>query len=262
MSLVTVTREEGLAVLTINNPPVNAFSRAVSNAVREAIVDIAASDARALLTLAEGDHFCAGADVSIFRGQDERSGAGLVANAISLITAFEHLPIPTVMAVQGVCIAAGMELLLAHDIVIAGSSAMIGQTEAMIGTTTLMGGAQRIVARAGAARAKEMVFSGKMYPAEVMERWNIVNQVVPDAELRSTAKAYAARLAKAATPALAAGKAIINATAAAGVGAGDRTLHAAAGQLFGTSDHQRAVEAFLGDGRAAVTKGQFPFEGR
>jgi enoyl-CoA hydratase/carnithine racemase len=84
---------------------------------------------------------------------------------LRLIADLEELPFPTVAAVQGMCIAAGLELVLACDLIWAAASARFGQAEASIGTATLLGGVQRLAERAGPARAREIIYSADQYEA-------------------------------------------------------------------------------------------------
>jgi enoyl-CoA hydratase/carnithine racemase len=245
MEIVRYEEQGTLGIITLNNPPVNAFSWEVSAQLSEILVRISKSEVRAVLTRADGKNFCAGADVNIFVDQTYRTGSSLLSEAFSLIHRLETLHVPTVVAVQGLCLAAGMELMLAHDIIFAGASAQIGQSESMIGATTFAGGAQRICERAGSARAKQMVFEAKFYDAATLERWNIVNYVVPDEELDAKALAYARRLANGPTAALSVSKATINACAGSGLLAADRLLQASAHHLFETDDMRTGVKAFL-----------------
>lgn len=194
--------------------------------------------------------------------QARRSGAGLVSDILDFVQLLENLPIPTVVAVHGMCMAAGMEFLLAHDIAFAAEGARIGQSEALIGTTTLAGGAQRIAARAGVASAKEMVFEGKLYDAATMANWNIVNNVVPDAELHDQAMAYARRLAAGPAAAHMLTKSVFNAFAQAGTTPADRGLMAGAPSIFETRDKRHGVETFLKLGGRAFASGAITFEGR
>jgi enoyl-CoA hydratase/carnithine racemase len=262
MEVVSMHHDGALAILTLNNPPANVFSRAVADQLTAHVKAIGLGDARAMLMRCEGPNFCAGADVNMFVGLDRRTGRGLVADALAMMTAIENLPIPTVVAVKGMCIAAGMEIMLAHDIVFAARTARIGQIEAMIGTTTLAGGAQRIVARAGVARAKQMVFEAKSYFPETLQNWNIVNHTVEDDRLDAEALDYARRLANGPTTAVAIGKAAINSASAASIGAGDRVLSGGASQVFETGDKKRGVEAFFKMGAKAFADGAIAFEGK
>jgi enoyl-CoA hydratase/carnithine racemase len=248
MDVIRYEEDDGLGIITLNNPPVNSFSWEVSAQLQDTVQKIAKGRVRAVLTKAEGKNFCAGADVSIFKNQTYRTSAGLLSEAFSLIHALETLAVPTVVAVQGLCMAAGMEFMLAHDIVFAGETAKIGQSEALIGATTFAGGAQRIAARAGSTRAKQMVYEAKLYDAAQLERWNLVNYVVPDQELQAAALAYAKRLAAGPTAAFAVGKAVINSCASNGQLAADRLLQASASHLFETTNMQTGVKTFLEKG--------------
>ena len=77
---------------------------------------------------------------------------------------------------QGACMAAGLELALACDLIWAASSARFGQVEASIGTTTLLGGVQRLAERAGPSRAREIVYTADQYDAATFERWNTLTE--------------------------------------------------------------------------------------
>src|SRR3546814_13979766 len=90
------------------------------------------------------------------------------------------LPIPIIASVHGVCLGGGFELALACDYIIAAQSAKIGSVEATLGLHPLMGGVQRQVQRAGMARAKEMSMLARRYDPATLERWGLINLVVPD----------------------------------------------------------------------------------
>lgn len=143
---------------------------------------------------------------------------------------------------------------------------MFGRTlvdiEAKIGTTTLAGGAQRIAARAGVARAKQMVFEGLPYDALTMERWGIVNSVVPDAELQDQALKYAQQLAAGPTAAHAVSKAVVNAYGKSGLAAADEALRVGAPRLFETEDKKRCVSAFFEKGPICLFDGSLTYDGR
>ena len=98
-----------------------------------------------------------------------------------MIRRFGEIPIPTVAAVQGLCLAAGLEVALSCDLIWAAEGCNLGLVEAVIGATPFGGGTQRLVARAGAGRAAEAVLTARAYPAETMLDWGVVNRVVPAA---------------------------------------------------------------------------------
>ena len=91
-------------------------------------------------------NFSGGADVAIFKGKTANEARERFTSHLRTIADLEELPFPTIAAVQRACIAAGLELALACDLIWAASSARFGQVEASIGTTTLLGGVQRLAA--------------------------------------------------------------------------------------------------------------------
>jgi enoyl-CoA hydratase/carnithine racemase len=155
--------------------------------------------------------------------------------------------------VQGLCLTAGLELSLACDMIWAAESAQFGLVEAVIGLTPLMGGTQRIAERAGPARARELVMSGGLYDAARLERWNVVNRVLPDEELAAKSLRFAQRLAAGPTRAHHATKRIVRAFLEHGVRGADDATAAIAAPLFETSDLQAAVDTFLAEGPGKAT---------
>jgi enoyl-CoA hydratase/carnithine racemase len=111
--------------------------------------------------------------------------------------------------------------------------------------------------RAGPARAREFVMSQGIYDAATLERWNVVNRVVPDDELLEKGMRFAHRLVAGPTKAHAGTKRIVRAFLRGGVDEADRVTPEVAGELFGTEDLQRAVRSFLAEGPGKAT-----FEGR
>lgn len=242
-----------LAVVTFQGDPRNLLTFDSFHELMQVVDQAIEQKARALLTLVDGEHFSAGANVTeCFLGQDSHSFRRTLQRAIPVMQRFENLPFPTVAAVRGMCLGGGFEIMQLHDIVFAGKSAHFGQVEALIGTTTLLGGAQRLVARVGLARAKEMVFSAGVYEAEKMLEWGLINRVLPDVDVETKAYSYAMKLGNGPTVAYAASKHLINTAAAHGVSAADRILLESAPTTFDTQDMQGAVDAFSKGGTEAL----------
>jgi enoyl-CoA hydratase/carnithine racemase len=116
-----------------------------------------------------------------------------------------------------------------------------------------MGGPQRLAERAGPARARELVFTGEHYPAAVLERWNVVNRVLPDEGFADAARAYAHRVAAGPTVAHAATKQLVAAAVRDGARAADVLVPEVSGPLFATDDLRGAVASFLADGPGKAT---------
>ncbi|KVQ18851.1 hypothetical protein WL99_12015 [Burkholderia cepacia] len=259
---VTFEMDDALAIVTFDDPPLNLMGEAAIAGFEEAVVLAVENKARALLTLAKGDHFCAGAHViENFLDADANKGRRLINRMFATTQRFERLPFPTVVAVRGMCLGGGNEVAQLHDIIWAGESAQFGQVEARIGTATLLGGGARLVSRIGLARAKEMVFSANPYPAKTVLEWGLINRVLPDDQVEAKARAYAKGLSEGPTVAHAVNKAIVNAAAAYGLSAADALTMDSAPQTFDTEDMRDAVKRFAEGGTEALFKG-FVFKGR
>ncbi len=125
-----------------------------------------------------------------------------------------------------------------------------------MGLTPAMGGTQRLAERAGPARARELVMTGELYDAATLERWNVVNRVLPDDGFDRAARQFAHKLAAGPTRAHAATKAIVRACLDQGGARGaDEQVPRLAGDLFATEDLKAAVRSFLerGPGHATYT---------
>jgi enoyl-CoA hydratase/carnithine racemase len=176
---------------------------------------------------------------------------------ITAVRKLEAMPMPTLALVHGLCLTAGLEVSLGCDMLWAAESARFGLVEAVVGLTPGAGGTQRMAERAGPARAREFVMTGGLYDAQTLERWNVVNRVVPDAELLEKGMRFAHRLAAGPTLAHAATKRIVRAHSEGGVDKADRATPKVSAGLFGTEDLRRAVDSFLTEGPGKAT-----FEGR
>jgi enoyl-CoA hydratase len=240
-------RDGDLGVLVVDNQPLNLFD---GEMVDDILAGLDQTDGcRALLVRAEGKYFTGGVDVKVFKGLSDSDATQLTADLLAITHRMEELPFPTLASVQGLCLTAGLELSLACDMIWAGESAQFGLVEAVIGLTPLMGGTQRIAERAGPARARELVMSGGLYDAATLERWNVVNRVLPDAELADSSL----RLAAGPTRAHHATKRVVRAFLEHGVRGADDVTAPIGAPLFETSDLRQAVETFLAEGPGKAT---------
>ena len=253
---VRVERDGPLATIVIDRPPLNLFGEPLVTALVAAIDEVENSDARALMLRAEGKVFTGGVDVHEFDGLAPDRGGELM-GGLDLIQRIENLPMPTLSAVHALCLTAGFELSLAFDLIWAAKSARFGLVEAVVGLTPGWGGTQRLAERAGPARAREFVMSEDLYDAETLERWNVVNRVLPDDQLLPEATRFARKLANGPTLAHAATKNVVRAYLDGGVRDADRRTPQIVGPLFETEDLQAAVKSFLSEGPGKAT-----FQGR
>jgi len=239
--------------IVIGDPPLNLFGLELARDLAKATGEARDSDARAILVRAEGDNFSAGANVEIFLGRDENAARELLEEFMTAIRQFAEIDVPTVAAVQGLCLAAGLEVALSCDLIWAAEGAQLGLVEAVIGATPFGGGTQRLVARAGAGRAAEAVLTGRAYPAQTMLEWGVVNRVVPGEDLHEKARAFAGRLAEGPTLAHAATKQMIGLAVDAGVETADAALPDAGARVMASQDLQNGARTLLEKGPGHAT---------
>jgi enoyl-CoA hydratase/carnithine racemase len=189
----------------------------------------------------------------LFDGLTPQDAGTLWHDLLGLIARVESLPCPTVFAAHALCLTAAFELSLACDLLVAAHSARFGLVEIVVGLTPAMGGTQRLAQRAGPARARELVMTGELFDAPTLERWNVVNRVLPDDGFDAAARSFAARLANGPTKAHAATKAIVRRAMEGGIAAADASVPELAGALFGTDDLKGAVRSFLEQGPGKAT---------
>ncbi len=262
---VRIERDGDVAVVVLDRPPLNLFDESVFAALEQVAAELAAltapgrpGRARAVLVEARGKVVSGGVDVTEFRDVAEgpdpaQQGTALWARLLRVAQTIEDLPVPTVFAAHGLTLTAAFELALACDVLLAAERASFGLVEIVVGLTPSMGGPQRLAERAGSARAKEFVFSGERYPAAVLERWNVVNRVLPDDGFAEAARAYAHQVAAGPTVAHAATKQLVTTAVRQGARVADDLVPEVSGALFATEDLRGAVASFLADGPGKAT---------
>jgi enoyl-CoA hydratase/carnithine racemase len=246
-------RDGDLAEVVIAAPPLNLFGPELLEALEEAFAQAAAERPRALLVRAEGDVFSAGADVHVFAELDATSAAEFTRRLLALAHSVEDLPLPTLAVVGGLCLTAGLELSLACDLMWAAPGAQFGLVEKVVGITPLMGGTQRMAERAGSARAREFVMTGRLYDAPTLHGWGVVNRVLEADVLLEKARRFAHELAAGPTVAHAATKAVVRAQADHGTRGADDLTPELTSHLFESDDCRNAVQSFLREGPGEAT---------
>jgi enoyl-CoA hydratase/carnithine racemase len=260
--IVEVERKGRVTVLTLMYRPYNLIGPTLRAALHPELIGAVEAGSRAVLIRSGLRHFCAGADVGLFseRMSEENAGAAPSRGAnssLETLDLFETLPIPIVASVHGVCLGGGLELALACDYVIAAASAKLGSVEVALGLHPLMGGIQRQVQRIGMARAKEMSMLGRRYDAATLERWGLINMVVPDEQLDSAAMTVAEELAAGPTIAHAATKKLARIAASEGVEAADRAMVEVQKPIWASEDLKAGLASFRANGPGLAV-----FEGR
>jgi enoyl-CoA hydratase len=190
------TERDGLvAVVTIDNPPMNALSAALLEELEAELDALDADDGtRAIVLRGGGDRaFVAGADIKEFPALREAPPAeGGSARGIQKLGArMDEARTPFVAAIQGYCLGGGLELAMACDVRVAADDAKLGQPEIKLGLIPGGGGTQRLPRLVGHGRALLLNMSGEFVDAETAERWGLVERVVPAGELLDHAKQIA-----------------------------------------------------------------------
>ncbi|HZB92760.1 MAG TPA: enoyl-CoA hydratase/isomerase family protein [Stellaceae bacterium] len=253
MSIVTYEKDGAVGVVTLAKPPHNLIDNALLDGLLGAYERAVAEGCRSILLRSGMRHFCAGADVNGFTdGGRRRDQKGFE----QLIGALENVPVPTVAAVHGAALGGGFELALACDLIVAADTASFGMAEASLGLIPLLGGVQRVVQRAGPARAKEMAMFGRRHDPAALERWGVINLVVAEAELASAAMSWARQLAAGPTVALRSIKTLANLAARHGIAGADARQAEMNDQMWASNDQKRGLAAF-----AATGPGSAVFEG-
>lgn len=257
--LVRLERKpSGLAVMTLDSPPLNLFDRRLMDDLAAAVREVAAEPPRALLVRAEGRAVSGGVDVEVFSGLTPEQGSELWTELLELVNTVEELPAPVVFAAHALTLTAAFELALACDLIVASPKASFGLVEKVVGLTPSMGGTQRLAERAGSGRARQFVMSGGIFGAEEMERWGVVNEIYPEDEFEARSRTLAEELAAGPTRAHAMTKQVLKRFREGGVPAADEAIRTEAAELFATEDLQNAVRTFLEHGGP----GHATFEGR
>jgi 3-hydroxypropionyl-coenzyme A dehydratase len=179
--IVLESQINDLAIMKINRPEVlNALDKEVAAKLYTAL-DIANADNRIKVIIITGSgekSFCAGGDIRYVASIDPIEAERYATFIHNLLNKIENLEKPVIAAINGYALGGGCQLALACDIRIASSNAKIGQTEVTVGVPPGWGGTQRLSRIVGPAKAKELIYSGKMITAEEAEQMGLVNKVV------------------------------------------------------------------------------------
>lgn len=208
-SLVRLDRlPTGVAVVTLENPKVNALSTTVLRQL-SAVAHELTDDPAGSVVITGGDRiFAAGADISEFSGPDEAAEIGGV--FLEAFEAVAAIPRMTIAAVSGYALGGGCELALSCDLRVASERAVFGQPELLLGIIPGGGGTQRLTRLVGPARAKDLVISGRQVPADEALAIGLVDRVVASDELHDVALAMAGEYATGALAAQALAKRAID----------------------------------------------------
>ena len=253
-SLVLIERHDnGVAVVTLNSPKVNALSTELLARLHVIAQDLTATPAGAVV-LTGGDRlFAAGADISQFNGPDEARIIGAAFH--TALNAFAAIPSFTIAAVSGFALGGGCELSMACDYRIGSTKAVFGQPEILLGIIPGGGGTQRLPRIVGASRAKELMLTGRQVKADEALNIGLLDEMVEPEALMTRAMELAATVATGATQAARIIKRVVDAGIETDLASGlTMELHGFE-EVFSTADSQIGVQSFRenGPGKATFT---------
>ena len=190
-------RSDGVAVVTLNSPKVNALSTALLARLHEVARELTSNPAGAVVITGGDRLFAAGADISEFGGPSEAKTIGAAFHAA--LNAVAAIPSFTIAAVSGYALGGGCELSMACDYRIASTKAVFGQPEILLGIIPGGGGTQRLPRLVGASRAKEIMITGRQVKADEALNIGLANEVVEPDALMARALELAISIASGAT---------------------------------------------------------------
>jgi enoyl-CoA hydratase len=246
-------RDDGVAVVTLDNPKVNALSQALLARLGDIAAELTESPPGAVVITGGDRLFAAGADISEFGGAAE--AARITAAFHATLDAVAAIPRFVIAAVSGYALGGGCELALACDYRIASERAVFGQPEILLGIIPGGGGTQRLARLVGPSRAKEICITGRQIKADEALRIGLADEVVPGEELHTRALALAAECARGPALAQAFAKQAIDRGLSASLAEGLRIEQDLFVESFRTDDSQIGIKSFLehGPGKAQFT---------
>ena len=244
---IILEKDKATAIITISREKaLNALNSQVMDELSQAIDVVKADkDIRALIITGAGRAFVAGADIGVQSVFDVREGRQWGRRGSAGFREIELLQIPTIAAVGGFALGGGCELALSCDMIVADEKAKFGQPEVSLGITPGFSGTQRLPRRIGTAKAKEMIFTGRMIDAYEADRIGLINKIAESGKLMDEAKTLAESCIKNAPAALRYAKACIDRGMQTDIDTGIAIENELFAMCFATEDQKEGMKAFL-----------------
>ena len=195
---ISTERHEAVALVTIDNPPMNALASALLDELEAEIETLDTDDDVRVIVLRGGGEraFVAGADIKEFPTLRESAGEGGSARGIQKLGhRMDAARTPFVAAIRGFCLGGGLELAMCCDLRVCADDARLGQPEIKLGLIPGGGGTQRLPRLVGHGRAMLLNLTGEFIDAETAYTWGLVEKVVPVEELEAAALEVAGQIA-------------------------------------------------------------------
>jgi enoyl-CoA hydratase/carnithine racemase len=253
---VNLETADGVGTIRLNRPPVNALNEQLTAELAEAARAAEGSaEVRAVIIYGGEKAFAGGADIKQMAEASYPVAAAWSGQLQEMLSLLAGIGKPVVAAITGFALGGGLELALAADFRVAGESARLGQPEIQLGIIPGAGGTQRLPRLVGPARAKNIVFTGRMVKAAEALAIGLVDQVVPDDTVYAAAKDMVQRYAAGPALALRAAKQAIDHGLGVDLATGLEIERVQFAALFGTEDQREGMRSFLenGPGKATFT---------
>jgi enoyl-CoA hydratase len=238
-----------VARLTLVNPPLNLVTRALLEELAEALATLArasAGDVRAVVVTGAGERaFSAGSHVGEFEAQRGPDGRARHELESGVARQLAELPMPTIAAIEGNALGGGLELALCCDLRIASERARLGLPEVRLAVTPGAGGTQRLPRVVGAARARELILTGRVLTAAEAERIGLVHEVVAAGEAVTRAMAVADEIAARGPVAVREAKRLIGLATEVDIDAGLAAELDASDRVFASEDMLEGAGSFF-----------------
>lgn len=245
-SLVHLERRGPVALVTIDNPPLNLLSVAVKEALGATFAALEGDAAiRAVVLTGAGERaFSAGSDIREFPRDAER-GRAMSELEHAVYERIDRFPRPVIAALQATALGGGLELALSCDVRVAAEDVRLGLPEVRLGVFPSGGGTQRLPRLIGEGRAKLLMFLGETISAAEAERIGLVERVAPAGQAVSVALELAEQMAQRPAPAVRAINEAVDTGLRAGLAAGFQREVELIAEVFQSADAQEGVRAFL-----------------
>ncbi len=255
--LIQVEREDRLAVVTINRPPVNALNQEVLDELEKTFDQLSEDKSVGAVILTGGGDkaFVAGADIGEFPKLNSENGEKLSRRGQEVFQKVADFHAPVIAAVNGFALGGGLELALACDIRVVAENAKVGLPEVTLGIFPGYGGSQRLPRLIPAGKAKELIFTGNMIGAEEAHRIGIAEHLTPAGESLNKAREIAGAILKAGPIGVRMAKEAVNRGLDETLEKGQKIEASYFGELCDTEDQKEGAMAFL-EKRAPQFKGK------
>lgn len=228
--------------LTLNRPErKNALNTALLVALADKLDSIVAEKGRVVIIHGADGHFAAGADIDEIAELSPQQA--LLDGRVAAWQRIRTCPIPVIAAVQGYCLGGGVELLLSCDFALADNSAQFGLPEVTLGLMPGAGGTQILPRIIGKARAARMVYSGQIFPADIMLEWGVITEIV-EGDVLTVATKIATKIARNAPFAVRQAKQSLLQSQEVGLEDGMKFERQAFSLLASTQDKTEGIAAF------------------